>query len=87
MSFFSVRKRLFRGVRSDSYIRSNRSRKDPDMITDKQSNLLLLIATVALVLTLSSCSSAPDSPAEEYLEAKIRDYTGLDIDLTSEDGK
>ena len=34
------------------------------------------------------CSHLPDdSPPEEFLEDVIEDVTGLDIDLTSEDGQ
>lgn len=32
-------------------------------------------------------SLKPDNFAEEWVEDKIEDYTGLDIDLTSEDGR
>jgi len=42
----------------------------------------------ATVIFLSSCATLPhDSPPEEAIEAVIREETGLDIDLTSEDGK
>lgn len=34
-----------------------------------------------------SCSLYPDNPAEELIEQEIRDLTGIDIDLTSTDGK
>lgn len=43
---------------------------------------LLMITTACSLLNIY-----PDSPAEEWVEAEIRQYTGLDIDFTSTDGK
>lgn len=43
-----------------------------------------------LLIFLASCSmlkTYPDSPAEEWVEAAILEYSGLDIDFTSTDGK
>lgn len=45
---------------------------------------------IILSFIMTSCSmlkTYPDSPAEEMVESVIRDYTGLDIDFTSTDGK
>lgn len=43
-----------------------------------------------LLIFLSSCSmlnTYPDSPVEEWIESTILEYSGLDIDFTSTDGK
>ena len=42
---------------------------------------------IVLTAVFCACSAYKDNPAEELVEAEIRQITGLDIDLTSEDGK
>ena len=40
-----------------------------------------------LLFVLIGCQALPDNPIEEAIEAKIKDYTGVDVDFTSEDGQ
>lgn len=44
---------------------------------------------IAIFLSVAGCCchTAQDGPFEEAIETQIERFTGLDIDLTSEDGQ
>lgn len=47
--------------------------------------IAVMIVIAVCELCMSACSSIPDNPVEEYAEELIENYTGLDVDLTSDD--